>query len=64
MCRQFMREFCGEDFPVYMYDKEGEYTLRTMGELLPMSFGPKMLGGETERARGGFEGWKAGEDDR
>ncbi|PWY66347.1 cytidine deaminase [Aspergillus heteromorphus CBS 117.55] len=40
MCRQFMSEFAGPSFPIYMYDAEGNYTLTTMGELLPHSFGP------------------------
>ncbi|PGG97745.1 cytidine deaminase [Helicocarpus griseus UAMH5409] len=40
MCRQFMREFCTLSFPIYMYDKDGNYVVKTMGELLPDSFGP------------------------
>jgi hypothetical protein len=28
-----MREFCPPEFPVYMYDKEGKYVLKTMGEV-------------------------------
>lgn len=40
MCRQFMSEFTSPSFPVYMYDKDGNYTVKTMNELLPMSFGP------------------------
>ncbi|KAJ5742086.1 cytidine deaminase [Penicillium manginii] len=30
-------------FPIYMYDGEGNYTVKTMGELLPDSFGPSHL---------------------
>ena len=26
--------------PIYMYDKHDAYTMKTIGELLPMSFGP------------------------
>ena len=39
VCRQVMREFCTDDFPVYLYDGE---TIRetTLGALLPLSFGP------------------------
>ncbi|BCS00701.1 cytidine deaminase [Aspergillus luchuensis] len=40
MCRQFMSEFTTPEFPIFMYDGEGNYTLTTMGELLPNSFGP------------------------
>jgi cytidine deaminase len=43
MCRQFMREFTTPDFPIYMYDKDGEYKVATIGELLPDSFGPDDL---------------------
>ncbi|KAF3481925.1 cytidine deaminase [Arthroderma uncinatum] len=43
MCRQFMRQFCALDFPIYMYDGQGKYTMRTMGELLPASFSPADL---------------------
>ncbi|EEH08437.1 cytidine deaminase [Histoplasma capsulatum G186AR] len=43
MCRQFMREFCPPSFPVYMYGGDGQYTVKTMGELLPNSFGPNDL---------------------
>ncbi|KAJ5248638.1 Cytidine deaminase [Penicillium chermesinum] len=43
MCRQFIREFTTPSFPVYMYDADGAYTMKTMGELLPDSFGPKDL---------------------
>ncbi|EEH39289.2 hypothetical protein PAAG_01751 [Paracoccidioides lutzii Pb01] len=32
MCRQFMREFCTQSFPVYMYGKDGKYIMKTMGE--------------------------------
>ncbi|KAL3470076.1 cytidine deaminase-like protein [Aspergillus californicus] len=40
MCRQFMNEFTSPSFPVYMYDKNMNLTVITMGELLPSSFGP------------------------
>ncbi|BDD59110.1 hypothetical protein MPDQ_001237 [Monascus purpureus] len=43
MCRQFMREFTTPSFPIYMYDKDGNYTVKTMSELLPDSFGPDHL---------------------
>ncbi|KIW87615.1 cytidine deaminase [Cladophialophora bantiana CBS 173.52] len=44
MCRQFINEFAtSRDLPIYMYGKdglEGEVVRMTIGELLPMSFGP------------------------
>lgn len=44
MCRQFIREFCGLDMPIFMVDVKGECVVRTVEELLPMSFGPEHLG--------------------
>lgn len=43
MCRQFMREFTNTSFLVYMYDGEGGYKVKSMGELLPDSFSPADL---------------------
>ena len=43
MCRQFLREFLGLETPVFMFNKEGRWIVRTMGELLPLSFGPDVL---------------------
>jgi hypothetical protein len=43
MCRQFIREFCLPSMPIYMYDKNNNYTVKTIGELLPLSFGPNDL---------------------
>ncbi|KAL5114732.1 hypothetical protein ACEQ8H_007401 [Pleosporales sp. CAS-2024a] len=43
MCRQFMREFLGLETPVFMFSKQGKFIVRTMGELLPLSFGPHVL---------------------
>ncbi|OJJ43692.1 hypothetical protein ASPZODRAFT_73972 [Penicilliopsis zonata CBS 506.65] len=34
MCRQFMREFTAPSFPVYMFDADGDYTVKTMGEVV------------------------------
>ena len=43
-CRQKLREFAGPDVPVRMVDAQGETLLaRTLGELLPDSFGPDLL---------------------
>lgn len=37
VCRQALREFCGDDFKVYLVTPEG-YEIRTMAQLLPDSF--------------------------
>ncbi len=44
VCRQVMREFCGPDFAVIMAKSEDDYIERRLDELLPLSFGPEMLG--------------------
>ena len=38
VCRQVMREFCREDFPVYIAGPDGQYQTRTLSQLLPDSF--------------------------
>ncbi|KAI8940524.1 hypothetical protein NX059_004201 [Plenodomus lindquistii] len=43
MCRQFLREFLKLDTPIFMFNKEGKFIVRTMDELLPLSFGPDVL---------------------
>jgi len=43
MCRQFLREFCELDMPIFMHNAAGAYEIKTMGELLPISFGPEAL---------------------
>ncbi|OJD33777.1 cytidine deaminase [Diplodia corticola] len=43
MCRQFLREFLELDTPIFMHTNDGRYVVKTMGELLPMSFGPDVL---------------------
>ena len=37
VCRQVLREFCRDDFPVYMVTADG-YETATLAELLPHSF--------------------------
>ena len=37
VCRQVMREFCGDDFLIYLVDVQG-YETRTLAQLLPDSF--------------------------
>ncbi|KAI2635271.1 cytidine deaminase [Xylaria nigripes] len=43
MCRQFIREFCDLKAPIIMFDKDGNYVVMRLKELLPMSFGPEAL---------------------
>ena len=44
VCRQVMREFCGDDFVVLAWDGRG-LRRHTLGELLPESFSPGDLEG-------------------
>ena len=37
VCRQVMREFCGDDFLLYMVDENG-FETHTLAEILPYSF--------------------------
>ena len=41
VCRQVMREFCEDDFVIYMVDAGGEYKAVPLSELLPHSFSAK-----------------------
>jgi len=48
MCRQFIREFCSEDFPIILIktdspNKISDYKIYKLKELLPESFGPDNL---------------------
>ena len=43
VCRQVMREFCKDDFLVYMVNESGFDTV-TLDKLLPYSFSPENLG--------------------
>lgn len=38
VCRQVMREFCRDDFPVHLVGAEGSIETVTLSELLPHSF--------------------------
>ena len=38
VCRQVLREFCGESFPVYVAGANGSYETLTLAQLLPHSF--------------------------
>ncbi|KAK1752391.1 putative cytidine deaminase [Echria macrotheca] len=44
MCRQCIREFCDLGIPVVMFDGAGGWSVATLEQLLPMSFGPEALG--------------------
>ena len=43
VCRQVMREFCDDDFLVYLIGKDGSYETLTLEKLLPSSFKPDHL---------------------
>ena len=38
VCRQVMREFCTDDFMVYVGGKDGAYQALTLAQILPYSF--------------------------
>ncbi len=42
ICRQVMREFCDDDFQIYLVADNAVKTM-TLGELFPVSFGPDAL---------------------
>ena len=42
-CRQRLREFAGPETPVYLCKPDGLRRTVTLGELLPLSFGPSHL---------------------
>ena len=42
-CRQQLAEFAGPDTPVHLCGPEGVRLSATLGELLPMAFGPNTL---------------------
>ncbi len=37
-CRQVLAEFCEPDFEIIMANKKGNFEIKTLGELLPLSF--------------------------
>ncbi|TVY27731.1 Cytidine deaminase [Lachnellula hyalina] len=43
MCRQFIREFCELQTPIFMFDKDGAFVVMKLEQLLPVSFGPEAL---------------------
>jgi cytidine deaminase len=43
-CRQQLAEFAGPETPVHLCGPEGVRRTATLGELLPLAFGPETLG--------------------
>ena len=43
-CRQKLREFAAGDVKIHLCDPKGHRRTVTLGELLPLSFGPSNLG--------------------
>ncbi|MDP1911172.1 MAG: cytidine deaminase, partial [Hyphomicrobium sp.] len=43
-CRQKLREFAGDELPIHLCGPDGLHRTVTLGQLLPMSFGPHHLG--------------------
>ena len=43
VCRQVIREFCSDDFPIYVLARDGEVLSLTLADLLPHSFGKDNL---------------------
>lgn len=41
ICRQVMREFCADDFRVYLVGKDGVCMEQTLAQILPDSFRPQ-----------------------
>ena len=41
VCRQVMREFCEDDFQLYLAGADDSYETVTLGQLLPHSFSPQ-----------------------
>ena len=42
-CRQKLREFAADDVPVHLCGPDGLHRTVTLGQLLPMSFGPQQF---------------------
>ena len=43
VCRQVMREFCDDDFQIYLIDSTGKLQTYTLAQLLPQSFAPQQV---------------------
>ena len=46
VCRQMLYEFCGDDLIVILAKSKEDHLQTTLGQLLPMGFGPSQLGKE------------------
>lgn len=46
VCRQVMAEFCGPEFEIVMVGAGGKTKVLALGQLLPLGFGPELLGRE------------------
>ena len=46
VCRQVMREFCDDDFLIYLAGTGEKYETHTLAQLLPCSFSDRMLTSE------------------
>jgi cytidine deaminase len=44
-CRQKLREFAADDMKIHLCGPDGLQRTVTLGELLPLSFGPRHVGG-------------------
>ena len=42
-CRQKLRAFASDDLPIHLCGPDGRHRTVTLGELLPLSFGPQHL---------------------
>lgn len=40
VCRQVLREFCDDDFPIILGESENDFKKVTLKDLLPLSFSP------------------------
>lgn len=45
VCRQVMREFCGDSFEIILARTKEDYKVYTLEEVFPMGFGPESLRG-------------------
>jgi cytidine deaminase len=43
-CRQKLREFASDDLKIHLCGPDGLHRTVTLGQLLPMSFGPQHVG--------------------
>lgn len=43
VCRQVLSEFCKSDFEIILVRSSEDYTVKTLGELLPLSFDKELV---------------------